>query len=137
VKYSLLSINKDSVDFPIHFCHLVMLIAYKLKVFGDDAFSKVSSHCKVGAGVINHVLEINTVFFPLGAIRSHYPVCVCPLNEETFKAAVVHILKCTNETNLQQTYVRDGEGDVELAGLRILPIALTDGAAPGSEMLFK
>jgi hypothetical protein len=87
VKYSLLSIKKDLVDCPICLCHLVMLTAYKLKVFGDDAFGKVSSCCKVGAGVIHHILETNTVFFPVGAIRSDYHVC--PLNEEPFKAAFV------------------------------------------------
>ncbi len=58
------------------------------------------------------------------------------MNDETFKAAVVDVLKCTNDTNLLQTYVGDGEGDVELAALGILPIALTNGTAPGSEILF-
>ncbi len=46
-------------------------------------------------------------------------------------------MKCTNDTNLQQTYFGYEEGDVELAGLSIPPIALTDGTAPGPELLPK
>jgi hypothetical protein len=64
IKYSLYSINKDDADAPICLCHLIMVTACKLKVFGDDAFGKVSSRCKVGAGMINHILETN-LFFPL------------------------------------------------------------------------
>jgi hypothetical protein len=59
------------------------------------------------------------------------------LNEETLKAAVADILKCTNDINLQWTYVGDGEGGIELAGLGIPPIALTHGTSPGSEILLK
>ena len=42
IKYSLYSINRDDGDAPIRLCHLIMVTAYKLKVFGDDAFGKVS-----------------------------------------------------------------------------------------------
>ncbi len=59
------------------------------------------------------------------------------LNEETFEAMVVDMLRCTNDTNLQHTYVGDGVGDLELAGLGIASIALTDGSNPSAEMLFK
>ncbi len=37
--------------------NLIMVTAYKLKVFGDDAFGKVSSRCKVGATVINRIVD--------------------------------------------------------------------------------
>jgi len=59
------------------------------------------------------------------------------LNEETFKSCVIDMLKVSNDTNLQRTYVGDGEGTLELAGLGIPPIALTDGSMPSSEILFK
>jgi hypothetical protein len=52
-----------------------MLTAFKLKVFGDDTFGKVSTHCKVGAGVINLILENNFAFFPCW-IRQI--VLICP-----------------------------------------------------------
>ena len=137
VKYSLFSINRLSVNAPIRLCHLVMQTAFRLKIFGDDAFGKVSARCKVGAGIVNFLLEKNTVFFPAGAARSRLPVCVRPLNEETFKSAVTELTKCTSDTNLQRNYVGDGDGEPHLAGLGIPPIALTSGESPGSEMLFK
>jgi len=115
----------------------LIVTAYKLKVFGDDAFGKVSSHCKVGAAVVNHLMEKNAILFPAGSSRSRAPVRARVLNEETFKATVVDMLRCTNDTNLQRTYVGDGAGDLELAGLGIAPIALTDGSNPSAEMLFK
>jgi hypothetical protein len=137
VKYSLFSINKDLAEAPIHLCHLLIVVAYKLKVFGDDAFGKVSSCCKVAVAVVNHFMEKKSVLFPAGAAQSKYPVRACVLNEETFKVMVIDMLWCTNDANLQCTYVGNGEGDVELAGLRIAPIALTDGCNPNAEMLFK
>ena len=69
VKYSLISINNDP-NIPIRLCHLIMLAAFKLKIFGDDAFGKVSSRCKVGAALVNHILKKNFIFFPAGAVRS-------------------------------------------------------------------
>ena len=86
---------------------------------------------------MNHILEKNFIFFPAGAVRSRYPVCVRPLNEEIFKFVVMDLLKCTNDTNVQRSYVGDGKGDIHLAGLGIPPIALTDGSSLGSEILFK
>jgi hypothetical protein len=59
------------------------------------------------------------------------------LNKEAFKTCVVDGLKVSNNTNLQRTYVGDSDGDMELAGLGIPPISLTDGTAPGSAILFK
>ncbi len=137
IKYSLYSIIRDDADAPIHLCHLIMVTAYKLKVFGDDAFGKVSSRCKVGAGVINHILESNLVFSPAGAAQSRLSVRAHALNVETFKSCVVDVLKVFNDTNLQRTYVGDGEGNLELVGLGIPPIALADGTVPCSEILFK
>jgi len=65
------------------------------------------------------------------------PVHAWSLNDEKFKAAVIDLLKCTSDVNLQCNYVSDGFGDVELAGLGVPPIALTDGTSPGAELLFK
>jgi cation transport ATPase len=59
------------------------------------------------------------------------------LNEETVKAMVIDMLRCTNDTNLQHTYVGDGVGDLELADLGIAPIALTDRSNPSAKMLLK
>ncbi len=42
VKYSLYSINLHYPDKPIRLCHLLMHTASKLKMFGDDAFGKVT-----------------------------------------------------------------------------------------------
>ncbi len=64
VKYSVISINKDP-DILIWLCHLIMLAAFKLKIFGDDAFGKVSSGCKVGTTIVKHILEKNFIFFLL------------------------------------------------------------------------
>jgi hypothetical protein len=77
------------------------------------------------------------VLFPAGAIRSRFPVRAHVLNEETFKATVVDMLRCTNDTYLQCTYVGNGEGNLELAGLGIAPISLTAGYNPSAEMLLK
>jgi hypothetical protein len=52
-----------------------MLTAFKLKVFGDDTFGKVSTHCKVGAGVINLILENNFAFF---SCWTRQIVLICP-----------------------------------------------------------
>jgi len=43
VKYSLLSINKNSGNAPIRLCHLLMVTAFRLKVFGDDAYGKANA----------------------------------------------------------------------------------------------
>jgi hypothetical protein len=137
VKYSLYSINCTSPNAPVRLCHLLMQTAFRLKIFGDDAFGKVSARCKVGSGIVNYLLDKNLVFFPAGAVRARVPVCLRPLNEETFKAAIVELTKCTSDTNHQRNYVGDGDGEPHLAGLGIAPISLTDGTLPGSEILFK
>ena len=95
---------------------LLILTTLRLKIFGDDAFGKVSARCKVGLGIINYLLEKNLVFFPAGAVRAHVPVCLRPLNEETFKAAILELTKCTSDTNHQCNYVGDGDGEPHLAG---------------------
>jgi hypothetical protein len=59
------------------------------------------------------------------------------LNDKTFKAAIIDLLKCTSDTNVQQNDAYDGFRDVGLAGLRIPPIALTDEIKTGAELLFK
>lgn len=107
----------------------MILVAFRLKIFGDDAFGKVASHCKLGASIVNLLMEKNTVFFPTGGIRNRQPVRVRPLNDETFKSAIVDLLKCMNDTNLQRHYAGDGAGNEESAGLGNPPSALTDGIA--------
>ncbi len=77
------------------------------------------------------------MFYPGGPARAHLPVCLRPSNNETFKAAVIELTKCTSNTNLQRYYVGDGEGDPTLAGLGVPPVALISGSSPGAEMLFK
>ena len=59
------------------------------------------------------------------------------MNEETFKAAIVELLRCTSNTNVQHHCIGDGEGNVALAGFYLPPAALTDGTKPGAETLFK
>ena len=122
---------------PIRLCHLLIFTACKLKVFGDDAFGKVTSRCKVAASVMNFLLQKNRVFFPVTAGHQRIPARVRLINQETFKAAVVDIVKCIADANLQRHYVGDGAGDVAIAGLGLPPSALTDGTAPSAEILFK
>jgi hypothetical protein len=38
VKFSLNSINKLSAVAPIRLCHLLVVVAWRLKIFEDDAF---------------------------------------------------------------------------------------------------
>jgi hypothetical protein len=99
VKYSLFSINVDLLK-PIHLCHLLMFMASKLKVFGDNAFGMVSSRCQVAAAVVNYLMEVNCVFFPVTAGWQHVPGCVRQINEETFKSAVMDIMKCVADANI-------------------------------------
>jgi hypothetical protein len=47
VKCSLFSISSDLFS-HICLCHLLVFIACKLKVFGEDAYGKVAAQCKVG-----------------------------------------------------------------------------------------
>jgi hypothetical protein len=119
---------------PLSFTHFT---ASKLKVFGDDAFGKVTSRCKVAAAVVNYLMEKNRVFFAVASGRQRIPGCVRLINEETFKSAVVDIVKCVADANLQCHYVGDGDCDVEVAGLGLPPSALTYGSIPSAETLFR
>lgn len=137
VKFSSFNINKLSEDCPVRLAHLVVVVAWKVKVFGEDAYGKVSSRCKLGAGVVNELLVRNCVFFPMGSGKNRTPVRVHQLNDETFKTNVLDLLKFISDTNIQRHYVGDGDGDVSLAGVGLPAGALTSGAQPGSEILFK
>jgi hypothetical protein len=86
IKYSLYSINRDDVDAPICCCHLIMVTVYKLMVFGDDAFGKVLSSCKVGTSMINHILENNLLNF--------FSCWSCPIS-------LIHPCSCLEQGNLQ------------------------------------
>jgi hypothetical protein len=122
----------------IRLCHLLLFTASKLKVFGDDAFRKVTSRCKVAAAVVNYWMEVNRVFFPVTAGRQRVPGRVRQINEETFKSAVLEeIIKCVGDANIQRHYVGDGDGDISVAGLGLPPSALTDGSIPSVQTLFK
>jgi hypothetical protein len=78
IKYSCHSINKDSADQSVRLYHLLMLTAFKLKIFGDDSYGKVSTWYKVGANIVNNLLERNTVFFLLVLQKFAY-LCVYAL----------------------------------------------------------
>ncbi len=91
----------------------------------------------MASSIVNYLLEKNRVFFPVTSGRQRVPTRVRIMNDETFKSAVLDLVKCCSDTNLQRHYVGDGHGDVALAGLGIPPSALTDGTAPGAEALFK
>jgi hypothetical protein len=56
------------------------------------------------------------VLYRGGPAHAHLPVCLRPLNDETFKTAVIELIKCTSDKNLQRYYVGNGEGDPTLAG---------------------
>jgi hypothetical protein len=92
-KYNLYSVNMRSPDKPVRLCHLVMHAASKFKIFGDDAYGKVTLHCRIGAHVVNYLMEKNHVFFPLGSGCTWLPVCARPLNDKTFKNIMVELLK--------------------------------------------
>ncbi len=73
-----------------------IITACKLKVFGEDAYGKVTAQCKVGSSIINYLLEKNRVcwrkivfvgeksclleknrvFFPVTAGCQHVPMRV-------------------------------------------------------------
>ena len=76
VKYSLYSINRFSENAPIRLCHLVMQTAFRLKIFGDDAFGKVSARCKVGAGIVNLLLKKKHCFLPCWCCKISF-TCLC------------------------------------------------------------
>jgi hypothetical protein len=82
-------------------------------------------------------MEVNRVFFSVTAGRQRVPGRVRQINEETFKSAVLEIIKCVGDTNVQRHYVGDGDGDISVAGLGLPPSALTDGSIPSVETLFK
>jgi hypothetical protein len=122
---------------PIRLCHLLILTASKLKVFGDDAFGKVTSRCKVAAAVVNVLLLKNRILFPVAVGYQRLPARVRLINKEIFKSTIVDVVKCIADANLQRHYVGDGAGSVALAGFGLPPSALTDGTAPIAEILFK
>jgi hypothetical protein len=88
VKYIKFSINMVSSEAHICLCHLLIITAYRLKVFGEDAFGKVASRCKAAAVVINYLLEQNPVFYPVSSGRQRIPTRLQSLSDETFKAAI-------------------------------------------------
>ena len=79
VKYSLFSISSDPLIL-IRLCHLLVFTAWKLKIFGEDAYGKVTARCKVGSNIINYLLEKNRVFFPVTAGRQRVPTRVRSIN---------------------------------------------------------
>jgi hypothetical protein len=119
-----------SSEAPIRLCHLLIIAAYRLKVFGEDAFGKVASRCKAAVAVINYLLEQNRVFYPVSSGRQRIPACLQSLSDETFKVAVV-------DTNLQHHYVGVGDISSGVSGFGLTTGALTSGSSPGAEALFK
>jgi hypothetical protein len=137
VKYSKYSINMVSSEAPIRLCHLLIITAYRLKVFGEDAFGKVASRCKAAASVINYLLEQNRVFYPVTSGRQRIPARLRSLSDETFKSAIFDLVKCVVDTNLQRHYVGDGDISSGVSGFGLPTGALTSGSSPGAEALFK
>jgi hypothetical protein len=84
-------------------------------------------------------MEVNHVFFPVTAGWQRVPGHVRQINKETFKSAVMDIIKCVGDANIQRHYVGDGDADadVSVAGLGSPPSALTDGSLPSAETLVK
>jgi hypothetical protein len=70
VKFCVHSMNKFSADHPLRLCHLLIVTACRLKIFGDDAFWKVASHCKVGALIVNFLMEKTQSFFHLRILET-------------------------------------------------------------------
>ncbi len=62
VKFSFYSVNMSQVA-PIHLCHLLIHTAFKLKILGEDTFSKVITHCKAGANAVNYLLGKKIMYF--------------------------------------------------------------------------
>jgi hypothetical protein len=56
-----------------------------LKIFGDDAFGKVTQWCKAGAQVSNYLIEKNHVFFFMGSVCKQQPVQARALNNATLE----------------------------------------------------
>jgi len=135
VKYCLHSMNKFSLDEPIRLCHLLIVTAFWLKIF----LMMPLARCQSGANWVlaSFIRWRRMHFFPHSGARTRIPDCDWSLNDKIFKATVIDLLKCTNDTNVQWNYIGDGFGDAELAGLGIPPIALSDGTSPGAETLFK
>jgi hypothetical protein len=134
VKFSFYSVNMSQVA-PICLCHLLIHTAFKLKIFGADAFNKVTARCKAGANAVNYLLEKNHVFFLVGSGHNRFPSHVCSLNEDIFKTTIQDALKMSVNTNLQRNYVGDGLGDPAITGFGLPRSALTDGSIAGA--LFK
>jgi hypothetical protein len=57
IKFSLFSNDKGDMDAPVCSCHLLLHLAYKQKIFGDDAYGKVSARCKIGAAAVNLLMK--------------------------------------------------------------------------------
>jgi hypothetical protein len=68
VKYCSHAMNKFSVDEPIWLMPLVDCHCIPAKKFGNDAFGKGSVRCKLGASIVNVLMEKNTIFSS-GGIR--------------------------------------------------------------------
>jgi hypothetical protein len=135
VKFSFFSISLDTTT-VIRLCHLLMLTAFKLKVFGEDAFGKVATRCSAAANIINYILEHNRVYFPVTSGHQCVPARVKPISEEVFKSVICDLVKVCSDTALQWHYVGDGQGPPSVAGLGLPSSALTDGSQPSAEVLY-
>ncbi len=127
------------MEAPNRLMHLLIFTAWKVNGFGEDAFAKVTAHCKLSANIVNFLLEKNRVLFPARSWRKRVPIHVRLLNDEFFKCNVFDLIQCVSNTNLQRYYVGDGEGNMSLAGLGVPAVALTltSGVQPVAEDLFK
>jgi hypothetical protein len=76
-------------------------------------------------------------FYPTTSGRQRIPARLQSLSDETLKAAIFDLVKCVVGTNLQHHYVGDGDLSSAVSGFRLPTDALTSGASPGAEALFK
>jgi len=82
-------------------------------------------------------LEQNHVFYLTTSGHRRIPARLQSLSDETFKAAIFDLVKCVADTNLQHHYVGDGDVSSAVSGFGLPTSALTSGASPGAEALFK
>jgi hypothetical protein len=113
----------------------MMFTAYKRKVFGEDAFGNIASRCKAALSII--YWNRTVFFYPTTSGCQRIPARLRSLSDEIFKAAIFDLVKFMVDTNLQHHYVGDGDVISAVSGFGLPTGALTSGASPCAEALFK
>jgi hypothetical protein len=76
----------------------VSLTGFNGKVFGEEAYGKFATQCKVGSNVF---VGKKTVFFPASSVWQCVSTKVQYINEEAFKVGVADVVKYCSDTALQ------------------------------------